>query len=112
MEYALLIFHDDGAELSPQEIDDHPRHRSWLAEVRRRGAFVGGQRLRPGHAARTVRSRAGDTLVTDGPFTEAREQVGGFVLLDCADLDEATELAALHPFAALGAIEVRPVWSR
>ncbi|MDG4819501.1 YciI family protein [Micromonospora carbonacea] len=112
MEYALVIYHDEAGELSPAEIDGDPRHRAWLDEVRRRGAFAGGQRLRPGRAGRTVRSRAGATLVCDGPFAEAREQVGGFVVLRCADLDEATELAALHPFAALGVIEVRPVWTR
>lgn len=59
-----------------------------------------------------MRARSGAVLVSDGPFIEAREQVGGFVLLRCADLDEATELAALHPFAELGTIEVRPVWTR
>lgn len=112
MEYALVIYHDEAGELSPAEIDEDPRHRAWLDEVRRRGAFAGGQRLRPGRAGRTVRSRDGGTLVCDGPFVEAREQVGGFVLLRCADLDEATELAALHPFAELGTIEVRPVWTR
>ncbi|WP_205808457.1 YciI family protein [Micromonospora sp. HNM0581] len=111
MEYALVIFHDEAGQLSPAEIDEQPQHRAWLEEVRRRGAFAGGRRLHSGRSGRTVRSRTGRTLVTDGPFSEAREQVGGFVLLDCADLDEAVELAALHPFATLGAIEVRPVWT-
>ncbi|HEY0697479.1 MAG TPA: YciI family protein [Micromonospora sp.] len=110
MRYALVIFHDEAGQLTPDEIDAHPRHRAWLAEVRRRGAFAGGQRLRPARESRTVRSRAGRTLISDGPFIETREQVGGFALLDCASLDEAVELAALHPFAEFGAIEVRPVW--
>ena len=111
MEYALVIFHDETGDLSPAQIDEHPQHRAWLDEVRRRGVLAGGQRLQPAGSGRTVRTRADRTLVSDGPFIEAREQVGGFVLLDCADIDEAVELAALHPFAALGAIEVTPVWS-
>ncbi|MER6800372.1 YciI family protein, partial [Amycolatopsis mediterranei] len=57
----------------------------------------------------TIRVRGGEVLLTDGPFTEAKEQIGGFVILDCADLDEALELAARHPAATYGSIEVRPM---
>ncbi len=111
LKYALIVFHDSDADLSPQQIDEHPAHQAWLAEVNRRGVFAGGQRLSPADSARTVRSRGGRPLISDGPFIEAREQVGGIVLLDCADIDEAVELAGTHPFAELGAIEVRPVWT-
>lgn len=111
MKYVLMIFHDQSAQLGPAEIERLPQHRAWLDDVRRRGVFLGGERLRPGDDARTVRSRDGRALISDGPFIEAREQIGGFVLLECADIDEAVEVASQHPFAALGAIEVRPVWS-
>ena len=106
----MVVFHGSEADLSPKEIDEHPEHQAWLAEVNRRGVFAGGQRLSPAGSARTVRTRDGRQLISDGPFIEAREHVGGIILLDCAGLDEALELAGLHPFAALGAIEVRLVW--
>jgi hypothetical protein len=57
-----------------------------------------------------VRVRDGKRLVTDGPFTETKESVGGFDLLECASLEEALDIAASHPLAAFGAIEVRPLW--
>ena len=83
----------------------------WLADERR-GVFVGGEQLRPVVDATTVRVRGGETMVTDGPFAETKDVVGGFAVIDCADLDEAVEVAALHPYAARGSVEVRPVWTR
>ncbi len=56
-----------------------------------------------------MRVRAGEVLLTDGPFMEGREQVGGFALIECRDLDEAVEIAAGHPAAAFGQVEIRPV---
>jgi hypothetical protein len=56
-----------------------------------------------------VRVRNDEVLLTDGPFAETKEQIGGFVLIDCADLDEAIEIAAKHPAAGYGTIEIRPV---
>lgn len=78
-------------------------------ECRRRGAFVAGDPLTGEGAATTVAVRDGKTLLTDGPYAETREHLGGYYVLDCRDLDEALELAALCPMAAAGSIEVRPV---
>jgi hypothetical protein len=85
------------------------RVNAFVEECRRRGAFVGGQPLRPASTATTVRVRDGQTLITDGPFAETHEHLGGYYLVDCAELDEALELAALWPMAAVGSVEVRPV---
>jgi hypothetical protein len=81
-----------------------------VAEVRRRGTFLAGDRLRPTSDGTTVRAAEGEVLVSDGPFVETKEQIGGFTLIDCPDLDVAIELAGAHPLAALGRVEVGPIW--
>jgi hypothetical protein len=78
-------------------------------EVKEAGAFVGGEGLQPTATATTVRVRDGERMLTDGPFAETREQLAGFYLLDCANLDEALGWAAKIPGAARGCVEVRPV---
>jgi len=75
-----------------------------------RGVLQGGERLRPTSDATTVRVRNGETLSTDGPFMETKEQLGGYFLVDCKDLDEAIEVAAKLPGARSGSVEVRPIW--
>jgi hypothetical protein len=85
------------------------RVNAFVEECQRRGVFVGGQPLRSERTATTVRVRDGQTLITDGPFAETYEGLGGYYILDCRDLDEALELAALWPMAEIGAVEVRPV---
>jgi hypothetical protein len=77
--------------------------------MEQRGVVAGGAGLRPPSEATTVRVRNDEVLLTDGPFAETKEQIGGFVLIDCADLDEAIEIAAKHPAAGYGTIEIRPV---
>lgn len=107
MKFLLLVIADpdnDGAETPPRSIEE------WGAEVDRRGVWRDGNRLRPPAQAKTVRRRGGRVMVTDGPFAETHEWIGGFDVLECADLDEALEIAAQHPMATHGAIEVRPVW--
>jgi hypothetical protein len=74
-----------------------------------RGLMKGGEALQPTATATTVRVREGDTLTTDGPFAETKDQLGGFYLVDCKDLDEAIEVAARIPDARRGSIEVRPI---
>ena len=69
-----------------------------------------GQRLHPPESATTIRRRGGQLLITDGPFTESREWIAGFDILECADLDEAIAIAASHPMSAAGAVELRPFW--
>ncbi|GAA1710068.1 YciI family protein [Fodinicola feengrottensis] len=110
MKYVLLICDDESASPSNEELDADPVHQAWEADLERRGAKVFGARLRPVVDATTVQVRNGETLVSDGPFAETKDFVGGFVVLDCADLDEAIAIAAGHPYARWGGIEVRPVW--
>ena len=75
-----------------------------------RGIRRGSARLRPSSDASTVRVRDGEVLVSDGPFAETKEQLGGFDIIECASVDEAVEIAAKHPATASGAVEVRPLW--
>jgi hypothetical protein len=75
-----------------------------------RWSRLDGDRLRPPSDATTVRVRRGEVLLTDGPFAETREVIGGYDLIDCADLDEAVAVAAKHPMARAGMIEIRPLW--
>jgi hypothetical protein len=82
----------------------------WVEEMGGRGVRRFGSRLDEPVRARTVRVRDGEALVTDGPFAETKEQIAGFDILDCADLDEAIEVAGKHPMARHGLLEVRPFW--
>ena len=75
-----------------------------------RAVLQGGERLRPTSDATTVRVRDGEVITSDGPFAETKEQIGGYYVVDCKDLDEAIEVAAKIPGARLGTIEVRPIW--
>jgi hypothetical protein len=81
---------------------------AWLKEMTERGVLVDGDRLRPASDATTVRIRHDEVLIADGPFAETKEQVAGYDVIDCADLDEAIDVASKHPTARLGTIEVRP----
>lgn len=83
----------------------------WTEEMRERGKLVAAEGLRPATDATTIKVRGGDLLLSDGPFAETKDQIGGFTMLECADLDEAIELAARHPWAKAGQIELRPVWT-
>jgi hypothetical protein len=82
----------------------------WVAEMDTRGVRLLGDRLRPPSDATTVRVRRGELSLTDGPFVETKEFMGGFDLLECTDLDEAIEVASKHPMAREGMIEIRPFW--
>jgi hypothetical protein len=112
MRYLLLLYEvDRGSEPSPdQQMESHARYGAFTAEVKRRGLFQAGEALEPTNTATTVRVRDGKSVVTDGPFAETKEFLGGFYLLDCKDLDEAIELAAKIPAAESGSIEIRPIW--
>jgi hypothetical protein len=85
---------------------------AWLDEMERRGVRQQGGRLRRTSEATTVRLRNGETLVLDGPFAETKEQIAGYDIIDCSDLDEAIEIASKHPCAGLGTVEVRPLWDQ
>jgi len=82
---------------------------SWVTEMTGRGVLLNGDRLLPTSDATTIRLRGDQLLITDGPFAETHEHLGGAYILDCRDLDEALELAALCPMAEVGSIEVRPI---
>jgi len=106
MRYLLLICVEEGVEVSPEEADAMP----WVAEMDGRGVRLQGSRLRPVRDATSVRVRDGELSITDGPFAETKEQMAGFDLVECADLDEAIEVASKHPCARFGTIDVRPLW--
>jgi hypothetical protein len=110
MQYMLLIYNCDRPEPGDPSFDEALASVNAFAdECRRRGAFVAGHPLQPEHTATTVSVRDGRTLITDGPFAETHEHLGGTYVLDCRNLDEALELAALCPMAGQGSIEVRPI---
>jgi hypothetical protein len=112
MKYMLMVCSDESVELSPEEIADMVSSTgAWVEEMDGRGVRMLGHRLRPVSDATTVRVRGADVLVADGPFAETKEQIAGFDLLECADLDEAIEVASKHPVARFGTIEVRPFWT-
>ena len=122
MKYMMLVIASDTAQFEqytaredaaraaagPQEEEGGM---PWLDEMAGRGIRLDGDRLRPPSEATTVRVRDGQTLLADGPFAETKEAICGFDIIECADLDEAIEVAAKHPVAADGAIELRPFWS-
>jgi hypothetical protein len=110
MKYALLICDDEVDAPTNEQLAADPGHTSWLADLHRRSQVRAMARLRPVVDATTVRVRDGEALVSDGPFAETKDFVGGVVLLECADLDEAIAIAAGHPYAGRGCIEIRPVW--
>jgi hypothetical protein len=116
MKYMLLVCWDitsmnAQSEPSPDEAGNKEGF-PWLDDLQARGIWITGDQLSPPRRARTVRVREGKTLVTDGPFVETKEAVGGFDLIECGSMDEAVEIAAGHPLAQIGAIEVRPLWGK
>jgi hypothetical protein len=108
VQYMLLICGVEGDEREPDgggyTIEE------WVAEMDGRGVRLQGDRLRPPSDATTVRVRSNEVLISDGPFAETKEQMYGYDLLECADLDEAIEVASKHPMARAGMVELRPVW--
>lgn len=112
MQYLLLIYNAEGLGPQPGKPEFGPFMNDYFAftnEVKERGLFEAGQPLESVSTATTVRVRDGQTTISDGPFTETKEVLGGYYLLDCKDLDEALECAAKIPTAKYGSIEVRPI---
>ena len=109
MKYLMFVVgdpdHTEADEAAAPSLDD------WFAYVNTRGSYLSGIRLQPVDDATTVRVRSGELLVTDGPFTESREWIAGIAIIECADLDEAIEIARRNPMAFEGRIELRPVHS-
>jgi hypothetical protein len=112
MRYILLINTDEAAEAARSAEENEAIMGGYYAftkELRESGALVDGDELQPTSTATTVRVRDGKTMTTDGPYAETKEQLGGYYIIDAADLDEAIAWAAKIPGAKLGAIEVRPI---
>jgi hypothetical protein len=110
--YLLLIGGEAGEapEPSSKEICAADDAVAWAEDMTRRGVLVSGEALHPPDDATTVRVRGGEVLLADGPFAETKEQIGGVTVIECADLDEAVSVAASHPVARYGMVEVRPLW--
>ena len=112
MQYLLLIYGDQSqaSSMSEEEMGQVMQaYGTYTQELEQSGAMVGGNALQPVDTATTVRVRNDETLTTDGPFAETKEQLGGYYLVDVGSLDEALEWAAKIPGARHGSIEVRPV---
>lgn len=112
MKYILLIYHEEQSwerltEAERRQI--YLEYRQLIRELQADGKYLAGDELQPTSTAQSVRVRDGKQIVTDGPFAETREQVGGFFMIDAKDLDEAKSIAARIPSARTGTIEVRPV---
>jgi len=112
MKYLLTIYAEESrwADASPAETQAlMDAYEAFGREAGAAGVLLGGEGLEPTHTATTVRVRDNQTLTTDGPFAETREQLGGYYVVECGDLDEAIGWAARIPDAASGSVEVRPV---
>lgn len=107
MRYMMLIYEaESNAAPDPKVFEEYG---AFTAEVQGNGMFKAGDPLHPTSTATTVRVRNGNVGSTDGPFAETKEQLGGYYILDCKDLDEAIAYAAKIPSARVGSIEIRPI---
>ena len=112
MKYMLLIYLEEKAwasQTEPERQEIYREYRELIEELTRDGKFLMGDQLQPSTTANSVKVREHKTLITDGPFAETREQLGGFFLVEAKDLAEANAIAARIPSALTGTIEVRPV---
>ena len=112
MKYLLLIYTSEqqDAQRPPEEQEANMgAYYTFTNEVQEAGVMVGGEALHPTNTATTVRVRNGQITSTDGPFAETKEQLGGYYMLDCENLDEAIKWAAKIPGAKEGSIEIRPI---
>jgi hypothetical protein len=115
MKYLLIHYIDESIfwDENGQEIEDPEELRAleaWDNEMKSRGILVGGGALQPVRETTMLRVRGGEVLVSDGPFAETKEHLGGFILIDAATLDEAVRIASGIPMAKYGSVEVRPIY--
>lgn len=111
-EFMLLIYTEPGSWQALSEDERKALYQEYYAlsdDLQARGAYVASHELQPSAGARTIRIRDGERLMTDGPYAETKEVLGGYYLIDCASLDEALDWAARIPSARYGRVEVRPV---
>lgn len=112
MQYLLLIYHEEtkwDQQSEEQKQNIYAGYRELREDLQKGNKFQGGNQLQPIATATTVRVRNGRSPITDGPFAETKEQLGGYILIDARDLDEALAIAARIPSATSGSIEVRPI---
>lgn len=107
MKYMMFVATDIEPDTSSEPRPDIDQ---WVAAVDGGGKRITGDRLRPGAEAKTVRVRAGEIIVTDGPFADTKEVIVGFDILECETLEEAIAIAAKHPMARAGRLELRRFW--
>jgi hypothetical protein len=108
MKYMLLIYMEEGALDQAAREHCYQESAQLAQELKRNGQYVSTSPLQPVSTATTVRVREGKRLVTDGPFTETREQLGGYFMIEAKDLDEAISIAGRIPGARVGSVEIRP----
>jgi hypothetical protein len=112
MKYMLLIYHDERVWNDVREPDRqqlYAEYRRLRDQLQSRGQFVSGSQLQPTTTATSIRVRDGEELVTDGPFAETHEQLGGYFLIEAKDLDQAIAIAKRIPSTRMGTVEVRPL---
>ncbi len=110
MKYMLFTYRDPNVQLDPEQRATVPAAvAAWCEEMEARGVRLGGHVLAPPAETRTIRTRAGETVVAEGPVSEQDVQIAGFNILECADLDEAVEVASGNPGASFGVLELRPI---
>lgn len=109
MRYLLLVYGEEGALTDAERQACYVESAALTREIHRKGQYLGASPLHPVATATSVRIRDGKRLVTDGPFAETREQLGGYYLVDVPNLDEAIAIAERIPLAKKGTIEIRPV---
>ena len=109
MKYMLLIYLDEQALSETERAECYVESTQLAQDLHSNGQYLAANPLHPASTATSVRVRNGEPLVTDGPFAETREQLGGYFLIDARDLDEAMSIAARIPAARRGTVEIRPV---
>ncbi|HKD80320.1 MAG TPA: YciI family protein [Candidatus Angelobacter sp.] len=112
MQYLLLIYLEESRwerQGDPEQQKIYQQYRDLIGDLQKAGKFLGGNELQPTSTATTVQVRNGKKAITDGPFAETKEQLGGYFLVEAKDLDDAIAIAARIPSATTGSIEVRPV---
>jgi hypothetical protein len=109
MKYMLLVYTDEKSWSDPERESCYAESIELTQDLNARGAYLGASPLQPVATAASVRVREGKPMVTDGPFAETREQLGGYFLVEARDLNEAIRIAARIPGARKGTVEVRPV---
>ena len=109
MKYMLLIYLDENALNESERADCYAKSAELARDIHSKGQFLGASPLHPTASATSVRVREGRKIVTDGPFAETREQLGGYYLIEGKNLDEAIQIAERIPGARWGTVEIRPV---